>query len=144
MWERRYPDAQGPISYFSAEFALHQSLPSTSGRSVCSPETTARRRATRNPAHGVGSCTAGIFHQSVSPEGCSRSYERLTWAQAPGEPALTPDGKPCVLRSPGIAAFSSTVWRVRLGRVKLSLLDTDLEETRRGTGNCPRLLRRRS
>src|SRR5258706_9869939 len=24
-WQRRYPDSAGPIAYFSAEFALHQS-----------------------------------------------------------------------------------------------------------------------
>ena len=30
-WQHRFPDAAGPIAYFSAEFALHQSLPIYAG-----------------------------------------------------------------------------------------------------------------
>ena len=47
------------------------------------------------PLIGVGFMyPQGYFHQSVSPEGWQQeSYERLNWANAPIEPAVTADGK---------------------------------------------------
>ena len=43
----------------------------------------------------------GYFHQNVSPEGWQMEvYERLSWTDAPIDPALTPDGKPCVIAVP--------------------------------------------
>ena len=83
------------------------------------------------PLIGVGFMyPQGYFHQHVSAEGWQEeSYERLNWADAPIEPALTPDGKPCVTAVPlGDRSVLVAVWRVRLGRVQLYLLDTDLEE----------------
>ena len=45
------------------------------------------------------------------------------------EPATTADGQPCITAVPlGDRTVLVAVWRVRLGRVKLYLLDTDLEE----------------
>src|SRR5688572_27900128 len=42
---------------------------------------------------------------------------------------MLPDGQPCVVAVPlGNRSVLVSVWRVRLGRVKLYLLDTDLEE----------------
>ena len=72
----------------------------------------------------------GYFHQRLSAEGWQEeSYERLNWADAPIEPAMTPDGKPCITAVPlGNRTVLVAVWRVRLGRVTLYLLDTDLEE----------------
>ena len=61
----------------------------------------------------------GYFHQHISAEGWQEeSYERLNWADAPIEPALTPDGKPCITAVPlGDRSVLVAVWRVRLGRV---------------------------
>ena len=72
----------------------------------------------------------GYFHQHLSAEGWQEeSYERLNWADAPIEPAMTPDGKPCITAVPlGDRSVLVAVWRVRIGRVTLYLLDTDLEE----------------
>ena len=83
------------------------------------------------PLIGVGFMyPQGYFHQHVSAEGWQEeSYERLNWADAPIEMALTPDGKPCITAVPlGDRSVLVAVWRVRMGRVKLYLLDTDLEE----------------
>jgi glycogen phosphorylase len=83
------------------------------------------------PLIGVGFMyPQGYFHQHISAEGWQEeSYERLNWEDAPIEPALTPDGKPCITAVPlGDRSVLVAVWRVRLGRVKLYLLDTDLEE----------------
>jgi starch phosphorylase len=56
-------------------------------------------------------------------------YEKLDWHDAPIEPATTPDGKDCIIAVPlGNRTVLVSVWRVRLGRSKLYLLDTDLDE----------------
>src|SRR4029453_15413000 len=54
------------------------------------------------PLIGVGFMyPQGYFHQTVSPEGWQMEvYERLSWTDAPVDPALTPDGKPCVIAGP--------------------------------------------
>jgi glycogen phosphorylase len=131
-WQHRYPNSAGPIAYFSAEFALHQSLPIyAGGLGVLAGDHCKEASDLGIPLVGVGFMyPQGYFHQKVSPEGWQQeSYERLSWAHAPIEPAITPDGKPCIVAVPlGNRSVLVSVWRVRLGRVKLYLLDTDLEE----------------
>lgn len=131
-WQTRYPDAAGPIAYFSAEFALHQSLPIyAGGLGVLAGDHCKEASDLGIPLIGVGFMyPQGYFHQTVSPEGWQQEvYERLNWSEAPIEPAVTPDGQPCVIAVPlGSRSVLVSVWRVRLGRVKLYLLDTDLEE----------------
>jgi starch phosphorylase len=83
------------------------------------------------PLIGVGFMyPQGYFHQSVSPEGWQQEiYERLNWTDAPINRAMLPDGRPCIVAVPlGNRSVLASVWQVRLGRVKLYLLDTDLEE----------------
>src|SRR3954454_22545936 len=120
------------IAYFSAEFALHQSLPIyAGGLGVLAGDHCKEASDLGVPLIGVGFMyPQGYFHQHISAEGWQEeSYERLNWADAPIEAALTPDGKPCVTAVPlGDRSVLVAVWRVRMGRVKLYLLDTDLEE----------------
>ena len=132
-WARRYPQLGGhSIAYFSAEFALHQSLPIyAGGLGVLAGDHCKEASDLGVPLIGVGFMyPQGYFHQHISAEGWQEeSYERLNWADAPIEPALTPDGKPCITAVPlGDRSVLVAVWRVRMGRVKLYLLDTDLEE----------------
>ncbi|MBA2301329.1 MAG: alpha-glucan family phosphorylase [Acidobacteria bacterium] len=131
-WQKKFPDATGPIAYFSAEFALHQSLPIyAGGLGVLAGDHCKEAGDLGIPLIGVGFMyPQGYFHQAVSPEGWQQElYERLNWAQAPVEPAITPEGQPCVIAVPlGSRSVLASVWRVRLGRVQLYLLDTDLEE----------------
>ena len=131
-WQHRYPDCPGPVAYFSAEFALHQSLPIyAGGLGVLAGDHCKEASDLGIPLIGVGFMyPQGYFHQKVSPEGWQQEvYEHLSWAQAPIEPATTPEGKPCIVAVPlGNRSVLVSVWRVRLGRVKLYLLDTDLEE----------------
>lgn len=128
-----FPQVAGqPIAYFSAEFALHQSLPIyAGGLGVLAGDHCKEASDLGVPLIGVGFMyPQGYFHQHVSSEGWQEeSYERLNWADAPIEPAMTPDGKPCITAVPlGDRSVLVAVWRVRIGRVKLYLLDTDLEE----------------
>ena len=131
-WARSFPQLTGPIAYFSAEFALHQSLPIyAGGLGVLAGDHCKEASDLGVPLIGVGFMyPQGYFHQHISAEGWQEeSYERLNWEDAPIEPALTPDGKPCITAVPlGDRSVLVAVWKVRLGRVKLYLLDTDLEE----------------
>ena len=131
-WHHTYPDNPGPIAYFSAEFALHQSLPIyAGGLGVLAGDHCKEASDLGIPLIGVGFMyPQGYFHQMISPEGWQQEvYERLNWADAPVEQATLPDGKPCIVAVPlGNRSVLVSVWKVRLGRVKLYLLDTDLEE----------------
>ena len=132
-WANTFPQLSGrSIAYFSAEFALHQSLPIyAGGLGVLAGDHCKEAGDLGVPLIGVGFMyPQGYFHQNVSAEGWQQeSYERLNWADTAIEPALTPDGKPCVTAVPlGDRTVLAAMWRVRIGRVELYLLDTDLEE----------------
>jgi starch phosphorylase len=132
-WSRTFPQLGGQtLAYFSAEFALHQSLPIyAGGLGVLAGDHCKEASDLGVPLIGIGFMyPQGYFHQHISAEGWQEeSYERLNWADAPIEPALLPDGKPCITAVPiGDRSVLVAVWRVHMGRVKLYLLDTDLEE----------------
>ncbi len=132
-WTTRVPGAgRTSIAYFSAEFALHQSLPIyAGGLGVLAGDHCKEAGDLGVPLIGIGFMyPQGYFHQHVSADGWQQeSYERLNWADTAIEPAVTPDGKPCVVAVPlGERTVLVAVWRVRMGRAKLYLLDTDLEE----------------
>ena len=131
--ETECPDLRGrSIAYFSAEFALHQSLPIyAGGLGVLAGDHCKEASDLGVPLIGIGFMyPQGYFHQSLSNDGWQQEiYERLNWTEAPIEPAVTPDGKPVITAVPlGNRTVLVAVWRVRVGRVKLYLLDTDLEE----------------
>jgi hypothetical protein len=127
------PRLQGKsIAYFSAEFALHQSLPIyAGGLGVLAGDHCKEASDLGVPLVGVGFMyPQGYFHQASRPTaGRQEIYEKLNWTDAPIEPAIDADGKPCVTAVPlGNRTVLVAVWRVRVGRVTLYLLDTDLEE----------------
>ena len=132
-WARSFPELENQsIAYFSAEFALHQSLPIyAGGLGVLAGDHCKEASDLGVPLIGVGFMyPQGYFHQHVSAEGWQEeSYEKLNWIDAPIEPAITPDGQPCVTAVPlGDRSVLVAVWQVQLGRARLYLLDTDLEE----------------
>jgi starch phosphorylase len=123
---------KGTIAYFSAEFALHQSLPIyAGGLGVLAGDHCKEASDLGVPIVGVGFMyPQGYFHQRMSNDGWQEEhYERLSWMEAPIEAALTTEGRPCVTAVPlGDRTVLAAVWRVRLGRVRLLLLDTDIAE----------------
>ena len=132
-WASTYPDLQGKsIAYFSAEFALHQSLPIyAGGLGVLAGDHCKEASDLGVPLIGIGFMyPQGYFHQRVSAEGWQEeSYERLSWKDVAIEKATFPDGSPLITAVPvGERTVLVQVWRVRAGRVRLYLLDTDLEE----------------
>ncbi len=131
--ESQCPELAGrSVAYFSAEFALHQSLPIyAGGLGALAGDHCKEASDLGVPLIGVGFMyPQGYFHQNLTSDGWQEEvYEQLNWTYAPIERAITPDGKPCVTAVPlGSRTVLAAVWRVRVGRVKLYLLDTDLEE----------------
>jgi glycogen phosphorylase len=132
-WATNGPDLGGRvIAYFSAEFALHQSLPIyAGGLGVLAGDHCKEASDLGVPLVGVGFMyPQGYFHQRLSNEGWQEeNYEHLNWTDAPIAAAVTRDGKPAVTAVPlGDRTVLAAVWRLRVGRVRLFLLDTDLEE----------------
>jgi starch phosphorylase len=129
---RRYPEARHPIAYFSAEFAIHQSLPIyAGGLGVLAGDHCKEASDLGVPLVGVGFMyPQGYFHQTVSADGWQQEvYERLNWPDVAIEQAVKPDGTPCIVAVPlGDRAVLTNVWKVSVGRVQLYLLDTGLEE----------------
>jgi glycogen phosphorylase len=132
-WAQNGPALNGKvIAYFSAEFALHQSLPIyAGGLGVLAGDHCKEASDLGVPLIGVGFMyPQGYFYQRISNEGWQQeTYERLEWTNAPIDTAITRDGKPALTAVPlGDRTVLAAVWRVRVGRVRLFLLDTDLEE----------------
>ena len=132
-FETECPSPPGKsIAYFSAEFALHQSLPIyAGGLGVLAGDHCKEASDLGVPLIGVGFMyPQGYFHQNITADGWQEEvYEKLNFSDTAIEPAMTPDGKPCVTAVPlGNRTVLVAVWRLRAGRVTLYLLDTDLEE----------------
>ena len=121
-----------PIAYFSAEFALHQSLPIyAGGLGVLAGDHCKEASDLGIPLVGVGFMyPQGYFHQKINSEGQQEEvYEHLEWEHAPVEQVFTKDGKPCILSVLlGDRPVHVSLWCVRLGRVKIYLLDTSVKE----------------
>ena len=132
-FEQHCPEGAGKtIAYFSAEFAIHQSLPIyAGGLGVLAGDHCKEASDLGVPLIGVGFMyPQGYFHQGVTSDGWQQEiYEKLNWTEAAIQQALTADGRPCVTAVPlGDRSVLVAVWRVRVGGVTLLLLDTDLEE----------------
>ncbi len=131
-WRERAGDSSHTVAYFCAEFALHQSLPIyAGGLGVLAGDHCKEASDLGVPIIGVGFMyPQGYFRQRISPEGWQQEvYEQIDWTDAPIERARTIDGKPAIVMVPlGARNVLVQVWQVRMGRVRLLLLDTDLEE----------------
>jgi starch phosphorylase len=132
-WTQRHGTGpHRPIAYFSAEFALHQSVPIyAGGLGVLAGDHCKEACDLGLPFVGIGFMyPQGYFHQSVSSEGWQEErYRRLSWEDAPIEPALNAEGKPCIIAVPlGQRTVLVQIWHAKLGHTHLYLLDTDLEE----------------
>ena len=129
----RFPGLQSStVAYFSAEFAIHQSLPIyAGGLGVLAGDHCKQASDLGVPLVGIGFMyPQGYFHQHISADGWQEeAYERLNWTHVAIEQALKPDGAPCVVAVPlGDRAVLTNVWKLAVGRVTLYLLDTGLDE----------------
>lgn len=129
----RYPDQlPGPIAYFSAEFAIHSSLPIyAGGLGVLSGDICKEACDIGLPLVAVGFMyPQGYFHQYISTDGWQEEiYRQLDFDEAPVNPVLSPQGgRPLAQVQLGDSPLYIGAWLVRLGQVNLYLLDTNIEE----------------
>ena len=124
-----------PVAYFSAEFGLHESLPVYSGGlGVLAGDHIKSASDLDIPLVGIGLFYGqGYFRQRLDLGGWQREeYLKTDVNQMPMEVAIGKDGRPVEVeietRSGRICA---KVWRVKVGRRDLLLLDSDVE------GNAP-------
>ncbi|NOX64109.1 MAG: glycosyltransferase family 1 protein [Chloroflexi bacterium] len=120
------------IAYFSAEFGLHESLPIYSGGlGILSGDHCKSASDLGLPFVGVGFLyPQGYFTQRIGEDGEQyASYEKLDFTDLPAVPATDPNGDEVLIsvQLPGRDVFAR-VWQLRIGRVSLYLLDTDVEK----------------
>jgi starch phosphorylase len=120
------------IAYFSMEFAIHNSLPLyAGGLGVLAGDYCKEASDLGVPLVGVGFMyPQGYFEQRIPDDGWQREeYTCLDFAQAPVTPVQDEKGLTLKVRVElDSRAVWVAVWQVKVGRVKLYLLDTDLSE----------------
>ncbi len=124
-----------PVAYFCAEFGIHESLPIYSGGlGVLAGDHLKSSSDLGVPLVGVGLLyRQGYFRQRLDVSGWqSEEYGGITLEQLPLEHVRTGDGRGLTVEVevPG-APLRAGVWRARVGRNSLLLLDTDID------GNSP-------
>ena len=128
-----YPDLlPRPIAYFSMEFAIHNSLPIyAGGLGILAGDVCKEASDLGLPLLAVGFMyPQGYFHQRISADGWQQEiYRQLDFDEVPVKPILSPQGQRSLTQVQlANRAISIGAWLVRLGRVNLYLLDTNLEE----------------
>ena len=124
-----------PVAYFSAEFGLHESLPIYSGGlGVLAGDHIKSASDLDIPLIGIGLFySQGYFRQRLDENGWQREeYIPNDVNQLPMEPAIGFNGLPVTVEiQTRSGIINARVWRVRVGRCDLLLLDSNVE------GNAP-------
>ncbi len=128
-----YPQhADKSIAYFSLEFAVHNSLPLyAGGLGVLAGDYCKEASDLGIPIVGVGFMyPQGYFHQHISQNGWQEEfYEQLNFDNVALTRVCSPDGKMLTVQVRlDSTAIQVAAWLLNLGRVRLYLLDTNLEE----------------
>ncbi len=124
-----------PVAYFSAEFGLHESLPIYSGGlGVLAGDHVKSASDLDIPLVGIGLFYGqGYFRQRLDRSGWQHEeYLPTDVTQLPMEPAIGKKGEPITIhiQTRG-ASIAAKVWRVKVGRIDLLLLDSNVD------GNTP-------
>jgi starch phosphorylase len=124
-----------PVAYFSAEFGLHESLPIYSGGlGVLAGDHVKSASDLDIPLVAVGLFYGqGYFRQRLDITGWQHEeYLPTDVTQLPMEPAIGKKGEPITvhIQTRG-ASIAAKVWRVKVGRIDLLLLDSNVD------GNTP-------
>lgn len=125
--------AQNPVCYLSAEFGFHESIPIYSGGlGILSGDHTKAASDLGLPFVGVSLLYRhGYFKQQITRDGRQEAIDlNQNFRQVPVHEAMR-DGSPIVFTlSLPDGPVAVKVWEMRIGRVSLYLLDTDLPENR--------------
>src|SRR4051794_26333357 len=121
-----------PLACVAPGFSLHQALPLDSdGVAIAAGDAAKEASDLGLPFVGVGMMYPRAYlHQRLGEDGAQQdAYEYMDWSDAPISPAVSPDGTTCAFSVPiDGRAIHLRVWQVRVGRVTLYLLDTDVSE----------------
>jgi starch phosphorylase len=124
-----------PVAYFSAEFGLHESLPIYSGGlGILAGDHIKSASDLDIPLVGIGLFYGqGYFLQRLDLAGWQREEYLLTDInQLPMRPAIGINGEPVVVEiATRGSSIRAKVWRVKVGRIDLLLLDSNV------AGNAP-------
>ena len=124
-----------PVAYFSAEFGIHESLPIYSGGlGVLAGDHIKSASDLDIPLIGIGLFYGqGYFRQRLDVNGWQREeYLETDLNHLPMEAAIGKDGRPVIVEiETRSGRLRAKVWRVKVGRRDLLLLDSDVE------GNAP-------
>ena len=124
-----------PVAYFSAEFGLHESLPIYSGGlGVLAGDHVKSASDLAIPLIGIGLFYGqGYFRQRLDEKGWQQEeYLETDVNQLAMEPAIGKNGEPVAVQiDTRRGSIRAKVWRVKVGRVDLLLLDSNVE------GNAP-------
>jgi len=124
-----------PVAYFSAEFGIHESVPIYSGGlGVLSGDHVKTASDLGVPFVAIGLFyDQGYFKQHLDHEGYQlQEYLDTKVDNVPMVPALGSDGKPVhIAIDTRTGKLVTKVWLMRVGRVHLYLLDSDVD------GNSP-------
>ena len=120
-----------PVAYFSAEFGIHESIPFYSGGlGILAGDHLKSCSDLGLPVVGVGLLYAqGYFNQHLDGSGWQQEgYNETEVGSLPVEPARDREGKPLrVFVETRTGRIGIAVWTVPVGRVRLVLLDSDVE-----------------
>jgi len=124
-----------PVAYFSAEFGLHESLPIYSGGlGVLAGDHIKSASDLDIPLIGIGLFYGqGYFLQRLDQSGWQQEEYLLTDInKLPMQPAIGINGEPVVINiDTRGSSIRAKVWRVKVGRIDLLLLDSNVP------GNAP-------
>src|SRR5579862_9505041 len=124
-----------PVAYFSAEFGLHESLPVYSGGlGVLAGDHIKSASDLCLPLVGIGLFYGqGYFRQRLDKNGWQQEeYLQTDVSQMPMEPAIGKKGEPVTVQiDTRSGSIRAKVWRLKVGRCVLLLLDSNVE------GNVP-------
>lgn len=120
-----------PVAYFSAEFGMHESIPIYSGGlGVLSGDHIKSASGLGVPLIGIGLYySQGYFKQHLDDEGYQREeYIETKVENLPIVPALGADGLPIMVSiDTRNGRLMAKVWLMNVGRIKLYLLDCNVE-----------------
>jgi glycogen phosphorylase len=124
-----------PVAYFSAEFGIHESAPIYSGGlGVLSGDHIKSASGLNVPLVAIGLFyDQGYFKQHLDDDGWQQEeYIDTKVENLPMEPARDPKGRPITVElETTTGLLHAKVWLMHVGRIKLYLLDCDVE------GNSP-------
>lgn len=132
-FSRNFPDKKDHmVAYFSAEYGLNEVLPIYSGGlGVLSGDHCKSASDLGIPFTAIGLFyKEGYFSQHINSEGWQETiFTPLNPSNLPIKPALNDKGEEVIIsvELPGRVVYAK-VWVVKIGRVNLYLMDTDIDQ----------------